>query len=536
MNGIVQRPPAMGGQSGGGFLQGAQGGMDAHVQRKNMPGGYSIRSQIPGNMIRAFRSQVNSLSLDLVNNHSLVKYGMELAISYMLGSNGLSLTVQLDAKRLGITDDQAEAIAEQMENIWIQWANCTTSDQQNTETFHQQVETALRRWWTTGEILFRFPWGDVGSAGLRTRAKAFDPGRIWPQGQKIPQNANVIDGIEFDPNGNPTAVYILPRARQVGSSNVEMWQFGSPERSPFQTLWGRPITVLAIGDRAAPGVFRGMSPIAAAIASAIAGDHLSDVTLRQLAAQASIVFALESPLDPEEAKRTFFPDDQPIDRLAAIADHLMSSPLQFTPETVSIVPTGSKLTAVQGQQPTTGYDIFTRRLLQELARGLGLDYAELTGDFSQTNFSASRMAQNGPWAIITRRRHSLIEPLYQAAFKCVMEEAFSRNMIELPDNAPSFYDAEHLWLNATFAGPTKPTIDPVKEANANSVELSNGTTSLTEIAARNGTDWRQTLKNRSREEAFAKKLNVSLGHVVASDDEADEAEDPADKPMKKGMK
>ena len=68
-------------------------------------------------------------------------------------------------------------------------------------------------------------------------------------------------------------------------------------------------------------------------------------------------------------------------------------------------------------------------------------------------------------------------------------------------------------------------VDPVKEANAQSIRLSNHTTTLAEECAREGKDYEMVLHQLAREFKLAKKLGLPVSiqpGTVVMNDESDE--------------
>ena len=57
-----------------------------------------------------------------------------------------------------------------------------------------------------------------------------------------------------------------------------------------------------------------------------------------------------------------------------------------------------------------------------------------------------------------------------------------------------------------------PWIDPLKEAQADDVQLQNCTTTLQEVCARNGKDWQEVLDQREREYKELKKRGLPVNN------------------------
>ena len=59
-------------------------------------------------------------------------------------------------------------------------------------------------------------------------------------------------------------------------------------------------------------------------------------------------------------------------------------------------------------------------------------------------------------------------------------------------------------------------IDPAKEANANRIAMATYQTTLEEVAAEQGKDWREILAQRAKEEKLMKELGLEVMQNVYS--------------------
>src|SRR5690606_20594665 len=82
-------------------------------------------------------------------------------------------------------------------------------------------------------------------------------------------------------------------------------------------------------------------------------------------------------------------------------------------------------------------------------------------------------------------------------------------------------------IRCRWIGAPKPEIDPLKERKADALALENSMTTLEEVAARRGTDWRDLIDQQAREEAYAKSKGVVLNYGYKPDDGEDDDEDEA---------
>lgn len=493
-------------------------------------------SGYPINMVGGAREEMTAEASILATLSPLIRYGIEISVSNLLGPHGLRPQPIISPRMLGISETEADDLVEQLEEEFISWANSPSSSATGAGNFHAEVEAALRRAYETGEMLFSFDWRGGPGASWYTTAKAVETQRITrysgDTGNGLAAGHRIMQGIELDPRGKPVAVYIGKRQPAAGFQQGEAYMMHG-DRYPVATPHGRPLLALSILDRKGPGVTRGISPIAAAVVRALQLDKLTDLSIETQAAQLAVAWSIITDANPAEAASSVDGERDPKAEIEGRLDELntffAAMPLRMPAGAqVSVLPTGSKLEATTPKAtPTLGYDAFQKRLLIELARGFAMSYDEFTGDYSSTSYSASKKADEGPWSIVYRRRNRFVAPIYAAAYECVIEEAVQRGLIKLP-RAISFYHVKELLLACRWVGPTRPILDPLKEANANDIELANGSSSLAHIAAERGQDWRDTIDQRAREIAYAKKKGVDINPAKNSAIEPTSTDQEAD--------
>jgi lambda family phage portal protein len=196
----------------------------------------------------------------------------------------------------------------------------------------------------------------------------------------------------------------------------------------------------------------------------------------------------------------------------AKSDYYESVKIDLQPGVVTQLMRGDKLKMHRVESPNSTFDPFDKSLGREAAKAAGSSVEDMTGDFSQTSFSASRLAMELPWRINKRRRAAIAEPFYRAAFVVWLEEACETGRIELPKGAPAFWEAPGAYSNAVWRGEGKPVADPLKAAQADILELENGLSTLEAKLGERGYDFEEVLAQRKseREQLQAAGLNYPV--------------------------
>ena len=160
---------------------------------------------------------------------------------------------------------------------------------------------------------------------------------------------------------------------------------------------------------------------------------------------------------------------------------------------------------------------YKRDQQRDIANGAGMSYELGAGDFRQLNFSAGQLSlgiyEHG--ANIQRRLY--VHKFLKLCFRSWLDEAIDKGIVPLLGDMPYFPNKEH-YARCEFTGAKRIHVDPVKAANANRINLANGTTSRIDIANENGIDLEAVVNNRGHEavmvlknaEAAAERCGLSM--------------------------
>ncbi len=154
------------------------------------------------------------------------------------------------------------------------------------------------------------------------------------------------------------------------------------------------------------------------------------------------------------------------------------------------VPTGAKPTQFKPEQPTTNYDMFVRAKLREIGRAIQMPYGKVAGDHSLYNYSSGRLDDAPYWADRDIERDALQAKVFDPWLYMWFD--FAR--FALPQLAAfkgRWWELKHAWQYDA-----KPTSDPVKDATGDELNLTNGTDTLADIAARDGVTEDELLDKR----------------------------------------
>ena len=159
-----------------------------------------------------------------------------------------------------------------------------------------------------------------------------------------------------------------------------------------------------------------------------------------------------------------------------------------------------------GRSATTAAD-FVNIHERLIGSGLGLSYEMMSRDFNKSSYSAARQ---GTWKIgVTFRpiQQWMITHFCQPVYEAFLDQAvLSGKLPEIRDywSQPEKYRA-YEWI-----APGWQSIDPEKEAKADTLSMQNGMLTLAQQCAEHGSDWRDQLAQMAREKEYAESLGLSL--------------------------
>jgi len=468
-------------------------------------GGWQPYYGTPGSEISRERSLVASINLDLLFSNSVIATLVEGFATYAVG-NGLTLSSRPNADALGISQDEARALAHQIETGWTAWAaNPTECDAVGRHNLHQLATAGFKSWLLTGETLFALDWQTAKGATTRTKVNMLDVRQLDQTITRVAEGnsgGSIMQGVQFDKNGRVEGYWVRPFV--LGNFSAAPQAVFVPARTP----WGRT-RVAHVFDLIVAGQIRGISPLAPALTPAHAKSTRREFELVQALVQSMVAMTIESDLDRATALRSLATNDpfdgpapvgiSPAEWAAERAAYYETVKINLQPGTVTHMMKGDKLVMHRSQAPNSTYDAFDKSLSREAAKAAGSSYEDVSGDYSSTNFSAARMGSELPWRINLRRRASTVEPLYRAAFVAWLEEACETGRIKLPKSAPAFWEAPDAYSNAVWRGSSKPVADPLKAAQADILEVENGLSTLEAKLGERGLDFEEVLAQRKSE-------------------------------------
>lgn len=360
--------------------------------------------------------------------------------------------------------------------LWRAWAGKTECDADGLQTFYGIQRQVIRTVALSGECLVRRRRRRVAD-GLTVplQLQVLEPDYIDTTKDGLPGIAGgkIVQGVEFDAIGRRVAYWLFDE--HPGSRYVA----GAVSRRVSAS------ELLHVFDVTRPGQVRGVSWFAPAIVNLKDFDEYEDATImRQKIAALFAAFVT----DPNGSADTL---GQP--------DATDSQVEGFEPGMIKYLAPGE--TVEFATPPLVGNDGFSERTLRRVAAALGVTYEDLTGDYSQVNFSSARMGRLSHWGNVYDWQWNMIVPrLCDPVWAWFMEAAILSGMADVDPGAE-------------WTAPPMPMIDPDKEGLAYTRRVRSGAMTFSEMIREQGRDPDTHLAEYSEDQ---KKLDA-LGIWLDSD-------------------
>lgn len=160
-------------------------------------------------------------------------------------------------------------------------------------------------------------------------------------------------------------------------------------------------------------------------------------------------------------------------------------PVEFENNEIEELPAGYDFTPYEAKQPTGDMVEYRKKIIENAAAGQGFDYSTMAGDLTQVNYSSIRHGALNVRNYYIMRQQELEECVCRPILSSLLDWLTLRGDIKL--SAADLHAAKNTeWRHRTWAW-----IDPLKDAKAIEVMLSNGLTSPQRVCSEAGTDWEQ---------------------------------------------
>jgi lambda family phage portal protein len=419
-------------------------------------------------------NRLRERSRDLVRNNC---YGNKAIEVFVCNAIGEGITAQARTKN--------DKLNEKIMEAWREW--CQFCDADGDLDFFGLQALAARAMFESGECFIRFR--DIGFSNtmrVPLQLQVLEADFLDTAKTTKGENGNVIrQGIEFDSQNRRVAYWMWPQ--HPGEAIVG--------KTSFQSVRVPSDQILHVFRKLRPGQYRGVTAFAPAIVRMRDLDGYDDAELWRKKIEACFAaFVVQNsgqdgPIVGNVARKGNAANGEP------------QKVEEFRPGMIAYLQPGEDVRF--GNPSSDGnYESYERVQLHAIAAGLGITYEQMTGDLSQVNYSSLRAGLLEFRRLVEMlRSHVFIPKICDPIWRRFIDRALIAGVINKADYAVS-------WTPPKFE-----MIDPLKDAQADTLMIRNGTLTQKEAIARQGYDPDQQLQ----EIAVTNKQLDDLGVILDSD-------------------
>lgn len=505
----------------GGRIIGRGGYKGGHTDRRQTRGWFARMRSANADAVGNQKTLI-ARARDATMNMPLATAAVERPITFTVGT-GLMAIPDLDAERLGITEEEALKLSSRIASDYDNYMASTDADAERTASGYGLQEIILRSVLEAGDVLqirvmpdqqpgrrFLTAWKLIEADRIVSPANHEEgtrwggeraAGRGGRRGRRSraadePTGNVITAGVEVDEYGAPVAFHVLKRApdsyggsvraSRVGGDTVRIPAWG--ERSSLRSA----VHVMA---KRRPEQVRGVSMLAPVLETL---KQLSDLTEAELFAavlQGMLAIIYKSPgaspmPEPDygdegsaEAARGLDNADRPL------ANYRLEA------GTVLEVDADAGAEMKTPGRPNPAFDPFFVALAKQVAAAIEVPIEVLLLAF-EASYSASRGALEVFYLTVRKRREWLASHSETPRYQCWLYEQVARGRYSMPGFL-SNEDMRALWSNVRFRGDGKISLDPTREAKALEVHEAHAWSTGADITAElNGGDYDANVRRR----------------------------------------
>ncbi|MCH5195935.1 MAG: phage portal protein [Oscillospiraceae bacterium] len=462
-------------------------------------------------------STLRQRSRDLYAGVPLATSAIKTMRTNVVGT-GLVLKSQIDYEYLGLTEEQAEQLENDIEREFALWANSEACDIERFDNFGELQQLAFMNWLLSGDVIALLPTTKRKGIPYDLRIRLIESDRLCaPLGKEY--DPNFVGGVETNSDGEVVAYHIL---------NIHPLSYETNEDpewvrvEAFGARTGRR-NVLHIMNRERIGQRRGVPFLAPVIESLKQLGRYTDAEL--VAAVVSGMFAVFIEKSDNSG------DGAAVGEIIPENEQVSSAPNEIEIGNGSIIDLeeGEKAHDVSPGRPNANFDGFVTAITRQIGAALEIPYELLVKNFT-ASYSASRGALLEAWKSFSTYRNWLAKDFCQPVYEEWLAEAVAKGRIK----APGFFSdlaIRKAYCGAEWNGPAQGLLNPVQEVQAAEYRVNNGfSTRAREAREMNGSDFYKNARQRKREEALMKEVNGNAKSTVGNEQEADGQTNESDKP------
>jgi lambda family phage portal protein len=431
-------------------------------------------------------------SRQMVRDSAYAKRAKQIVVNNVIGT-GVGMQAQVANTRGDLHLRANDAI----ESTWQQWCepgSCHTGGELH---FSDMERAAIGQVFEAGEILIRKHYRTAGDSTVPLVLELIEAERLADQFIEVPgataSGNQVRMGVEVDSFQRPVA-YWLRRMHPGDTHTIIGQQSDRFERVPASDIYHLRLIDRWPQTRGEPWLHSVLRKL----------DDMNEYTQLEVTAARGSAAYFATITTPT-------PDGFP----SATEEGSQKQVIDLEPLTVQQLDPGEALQFHAPNRPNASLDPFMRAMLREVAAGCGTSYESLSRDYSQSNYSSSRMA-----LLDDRDLYKAVQQWWIRSFRQPLHKVWLRQAVlagAISAVPLDQYANDALRYEAVLFKPRGWSwIDPTKEVAAYKEAIKAGLTTITDVVAATGggMDVEDVVRTRRRELDMFDEANIELDTTV----------------------
>jgi lambda family phage portal protein len=418
-------------------------------------------------------------SRQMVRDAAYARRARTVVVNNVIGS-GVGLQANVRATRGDLRGNVNDAI----ERAWLEWMAADSCHTGGVLHFHDLERAAMGQVFEAGECFVRMHYRAFGQSRVPLALELVEAERV-PDNLVEPGAASATGevrmGIEVDVFGRPQFVWI--RERHPGDVRGRISGTERYERVPASDVFHLRIVTRWPQTRGEPWMHAVVRKL----------DDMNELTSAELQAVRASAYYFGTITTPEGPA----PDATGV---ANDTDAESKPVMDIEPLTITQMAEGEQFQFHAPNRPNANLDAFLRHMVREFAAGSELSYESLSRDYSQSNYSSSRLA-----LLDDRDNWKALQQWWIRSFREPLHRVWLRQAVlarAIPQITPEAYASDmERYGSVRFKPRGWSWIDPTKEVEAYKEAIRGGLTTLTDVIAQtaDGRDIEDVVETRKRE-------------------------------------
>lgn len=428
-----------------------------------------------------YRDTLRNRARDLERNSDMAE-SVILAFEKNIIGSGFKLQATTDSEDL---NDEIEA-------LWKEWTKPKNCDVTSQQSFNEICRMVVRRKKIDGGVLIIKRYSDDNKIPLTLQVREVDDLDSMLNSNGTANR--IVNGIEYTPYNKPVAYHL----KTYDPSGLYLQAPEKIDAKDVIFLWNkrRPSQIREVSE---------MAPTLTRIRDV--NSYMEAVSIKERVAACLSAFIKRS-----------IPSGG-FGRSATSAKEQSYSGKTLSPGMIMELNPGDDVAVVTPPGQGASAADFIRLQNRLIGAGQGLSYETVSRDMSQTNYSSARQGLIDDQKTYEIEQEYLIDHMLNEIYEAFLESIVLANLVKIKD----FWSNKEKYLSHNWTSPGMKWIDPQKEANANKIALDTGQTTLSDVAASQGKDWKELIDQRAREITY-----MQLKGVMTNEEENGNSENVTD--------